>query len=169
MALHFALRSKPREDSADAVAYVLEPAQIVKQLERLLETKRAEKQWKAYVKKHPSYDFDEDEPERAYLPAGEEDFEELSLPTAPLLLDFPHITRRVAAQRSRFVVFGMDPMWLAKEAQKPNSFIKAVIVDGPSSYKIRCELRESGVTESVIFPDLDGLGREMKQLWEDRE
>jgi hypothetical protein len=29
------------------------------------------------------------------------------------------------------------------------------------------ELRDSGVTESVIYPDLDGLGREMKQLWEE--
>ena len=30
-------------------------------------------------------------------------------------------------------------------------------------------LRDCGVTESVIFPDLDGLGRETKQIWEDRK
>jgi hypothetical protein len=34
---------------------------------------------------------------------------------------------------------------------------------------MRIELRECGVTESVIFPDLDGLGREIKQVWEDRK
>jgi len=29
-------------------------------------------------------------------------------------------------------------------------------------------LREAGVTESVVYPDLDGLGRELKQLWDER-
>jgi hypothetical protein len=43
-----------------------------------------------------------------------------------------------------------------------------VTVDADSISKIRMELRDSGVTESVIFPDLDGLGREIKQRWEDR-
>jgi hypothetical protein len=33
---------------------------------------------------------------------------------------------------------------------------------------MRQELRGCGVTESVIYPDLDGLGREMRQLWDDR-
>jgi len=35
--------------------------------------------------------------------------------------------------------------------------------------KIRVDLRQSGVTESVVFPDLDGLGREIKQVWGDRK
>jgi hypothetical protein len=30
---------------------------------------------------------------------------------------------------------------------------------------MRIELRDCGVTESVIFPDLDGLGRKIKQIW----
>ena len=34
--------------------------------------------------------------------------------------------------------------------------------------KIRRELRDCGVTESVIYPDLDGIGREITQIWEDR-
>ena len=40
--------------------------------------------------------------------------------------------------------------------------------NGASSYSIKQQLREAGITESVIFPDLDGLGREMDQLWEDK-
>jgi hypothetical protein len=110
----------------------------------------------------------EEEFERLYLPAGEEDLNQLSPPTVPLLLDFPHITRRVAAQRSRFLVFGTDPAWLAKEATKSGSWIESIVVDGGSCYRIRRELRDSGVTESVIFPELDGLGREMRQFWLDR-
>jgi hypothetical protein len=30
------------------------------------------------------------------------------------------------------------------------------------------ELRQAGVTESVIFPDVDGLGRELPMIWEER-
>jgi hypothetical protein len=44
-----------------------------------------------------------------------------------------------------------------------------VVVDGKKTKSIRCDLRECGVTESVIFPDLDGLGRELKQLWDERQ
>jgi hypothetical protein len=168
MALHFAVRSKPRNDPADAIVYAIDPFRFGEYLDTLPETKRAEKQWKRYVTKHPQDELPEDEPERVYLPAGEADLKELSPPTVPLFLDFPHITRRVAAQRSRFLVFGTDPAWLAKEATKLGSLIEAIIVDGGSCYRIRRELRDSGITESVIFPDLDGLGREMRQLWLDR-
>lgn len=169
MALHFAVRSKPRNDPADAIVYAIDPFRFGKYLDTLSETKCAEKRWKRYVRKHPQDELPEDEPERVYLPAGEEDLKELSRPAVPLFLDFPHITRRVAAQRSRFLVFGADPAWLAKEATKPGCLIEAIIVDGDSCYRIRRELRDSGITESVIFPDLDGLGREMRQLWLDRK
>ena len=74
-----------------------------------------------------------------------------------------------AAQRSRFVVFGEDPFWLEKEYEEQD-FIKLIEIDpDPENIsKMRIELRECGVTGSVIFPDLDGLGRE-KQVWEDRK
>ena len=41
--------------------------------------------------------------------------------------------------------------------------------DPENIFKMRCELRDAGITESVIYPDLDGLGREIKQTWEDRK
>lgn len=31
---------------------------------------------------------------------------------------------------------------------------------------MQIDLKDCGITESVIFPDLDGLGREVKQLWQ---
>jgi len=55
------------------------------------------------------------------------------------------------------------------EQEKPDSSVRAIPIDGACSYQIRLELRDSGVTESVIFPDLDGLGRELRQLWDDRK
>jgi hypothetical protein len=168
MALHFAVRNKSRNDPTDAIIYAIDPFLLGKHLDELAETKRAEKQWKTYVKRHPLDELSEDESERVYLPASEEELKELSPPAVPMLLDVPHITRRVAAQRSRFLVFGTNPAWLAKEAEQSDRLIRSIIVEGRSCYRIRRELRESGVTESVIFPDLDGLGREMRQLWLDR-
>jgi len=47
--------------------------------------------------------------------------------------------------------------------------VKTVAIQAESVPAIKIELRESGVTESVIFPDLDGLGREISQRWEDRK
>jgi hypothetical protein len=57
--------------------------------------------------------FDEEEWERLYLPADEDDLKQLlDTPKIPLLWDSEHVTRRIAAQRSRFMIFGSDPDWL---------------------------------------------------------
>jgi len=90
------------------------------------------------------------------------------LPDDPLVMEFPHITRRVAAQRSRFIVFGRNLKWLSSRLGKPKFPIMEIIVDSNSKKKIKKQLRDNGITESVIYPDLDGLGREVRQEWEDR-
>jgi hypothetical protein len=168
MALHFAVRNK-RNDSEDARVYVLEPYRLVERIEALPDIEVLKQNWKPYVEKHPSYELSEDGWEYSYLPADEDDLAELYVIAPPLVLNFPHITRRVAAQRSRFIVLGTDPDWLAAEFRRADSCIKEIVVDSGSRHKIRQELRDCGITESVIYPDLDGLGREMKQLWEDRK
>jgi len=167
MALHFALRNKP-DDGLNGRVYVLESYRLAEQLKRLPDVKIIENDWKAYVAKHPSWDLDEDEWEDAFLPGDEQELAEMSVPRVPLVLDFPLITRRIAAQRSRFIVFGTEPNWLSDEINKPDSAIKLIEIAGGSRSKMRQELRDCGVTESVIYPDLDGLGREIRQLWEDR-
>jgi hypothetical protein len=160
IALHFAVW--PRENKgnypSDAFVYVLEPYRLVEKLKALPELDSTKQQWKAFVEKRPSEQFSEDEWDRAYLPAKAEVLKELSVPNAPLLIDFPHITRRVAAQRSRLMLFGTDPSWLSEEFAKPDSTIKVIPIKAESVSRIRGELRDCGVTESVIFPDLDGLG-----------
>ncbi|MGD0617750.1 MAG: FRG domain-containing protein [Bryobacteraceae bacterium] len=167
MALHFALRNK-KDDRHDARVYVLESYRLSEQLKQLPDVKILQDAWKAYVVKHPSWELSEDEWEDAYLPADDEDLAEINVPRPPLVLDFPLITRRIAAQRSRFIVFGTEPNWLSEEFEKPDSVIKLITIAASSRPTIRQELRDCGVTESVIYPDLDGLGREMRQLWDDR-
>ncbi len=168
MALHFAIRNK-QNDSHEGHVYVLEVYRLMERIKALPDMELLKQNWKSYTEKHPSFELDDDGWEDSYLPAGEEQLAELPVAVPPLVLDFPHITRRIAAQRSRFVVFGVDPNWLAAESVKPDSCISEIIVDADSRHAIRRELRDCGITESVIYPDLDGLGREMKQLWEDRK
>ena len=110
IALHFAVQRREDYDEDAAVVYVLEPDLLKAQLEALTGTADNKAAWKKYVANHPTWGFEEDDEERSYLPAdNKEDLKELPLPLAPMVLDFPHITRRVAAQRSRFVVLGVRP------------------------------------------------------------
>jgi hypothetical protein len=177
IALHFALRDKTKDALRDEITkslcnpivYVLDPDRLKERLKTFPEIETIKENWKAYVKNHPFFEGREDEWEYTYVPDNEEGLKELNIPSLPLVLDFPHFTRRVAAQRSRFVVFGTDPSWLSEQFENSDSDLTSIAIDRDCVSSIRVELRESGVTESVIFPDLDGLGREMNQLWEDRK
>lgn len=168
IALHFAIQCRDKDDETDAVVYVLEPDLLKIRLTRLPETTANKSAWKQYFKTHKTEGVDGDDYAQSYLPAEKPVRARLPLPRPPMVLDFPHITRRVAAQRSRFVVFGSAPNWLASRFGKDDDFpIKAIVIDGKCKQKIRDQLRDSGITELVIFPDLDGLGREMNQIFWD--
>jgi hypothetical protein len=168
MALHFALRNSD-DDNKDARVYVLEVYRLNEQLKSLPDMQLLKDGWKRYIEAHPSYDEeDEDTYENAYLPVDDTTRAEFNVPHPPLVLDFPHITRRIAAQRSRFIVLGTEPNWLSGDFRKPDSSIKLISIAANARARLRQELRDCGVTESVIYPDLDGLGREMRQLWNDR-
>jgi hypothetical protein len=168
VALHFAIQRREKDDESDAVVYVLEPDELKILLEAMPEAAANKAAWKGYVENHKPDGFDADDEAGSYLPVDKDERATLPLPEIPMVLDFPHLTRRVAAQRSRFVVFGRDPNWLADRFGKPDTFpIKTIVIDGKCKQKIRSGLRDSGITESVIFPDMDGLGREMAQdFWE---
>jgi hypothetical protein len=169
IALHFAVRNEPDGAKKDAIVYVLQPYKLRDELNALAKKKHIEEKWKAYVKSHPGKKLSEDEWEDCYLPAEDnEDRAKLKLPCAPLVLDMPHISRRVAAQRSQFIIFGTNPSWLSETLNKPDASIAEIVIAGHARDKVRSELRDTGVSESVIFPDLDGLGREMRQLWDVR-
>ena len=169
IALHFAVRDKAPSPASGSIVHVLYPYHLLKELERHSDRKDAIARWKQYSNSDP-YRLDPDDWERLYLPADEEDNENplLATPQIPLLWDSPHVSRRVAAQRSRFMIFGTDPFWLANFAKRKDSRLKAIRIPARSINAIRRQLRDAGVVESVIYPDLDGLGRELKQLWQER-
>jgi FRG domain-containing protein len=169
IALHFAVRNKSMPFKHGSVVYVLDPWWLVDLLAKHSGRADAKKRWKKYNKQHP-YDTSEDDWDRLYLPGDKDDAEDplLTTPKTPLLWDSHHVSRRVAAQRSRFMIFGTDPLWLTKMATKKKSRIFSIEIPGSSIGGIKQELRDAGITESVVYPDLDGLGRELKQVWEAR-
>ena len=169
IALHFAVVRKPWPPRSGSIIYVLDPYWLGKLLRKDPDRKDARKRWKEYAKQHPN-DNDEDDWERLYLPPEKDEIKNklLKTPATPLLWDLSHVTRRVAAQRSRFMIFGSDPDWLVRMEKVQGSRLVSITIPRGSINKIRWELRDAGVTESVVYPDLDGLGRELRQIWESR-
>ena len=70
--------------------------------------------------------------------------------------------------RSIADIFGSDPSWLVDQAKGEDSRVESIRIPGRAITKIKRQLRDAGITESVVYPDLDGLGRELKQLWHER-
>jgi hypothetical protein len=170
IALHFAVGHKPMPPKSGSIIYVLDPYWLIRLLKHHPDRKDAENRWKAYLEKEKPPEMDDDDWERLYLPTDEDDAKEplLKTPETPMLWDSPHVTRRVAAQRSRFMIFGTDPLWLLKMEKKKDSLLSSITIPRGSINRIRQELRDAGITESVVYPDLDGLGRELRQMWEAR-
>jgi hypothetical protein len=129
--------------------------------------KDANKRWKLYYEKDP-HDDCEDDWDRLYLPSDEDDDEDPLMTTLviPILSDSPHVSRHVAAQCSRFMILGTDRSWLAEHSKCSDSKIAVISIPAASEVSIKQELHDARVTKSVAFPDLDGLGRELKQKME---
>ncbi len=170
IALHFAVRDKTAPFDSGSVVHVLHAWWLVDVLKKDADRKDARRRWTRYLKKKGPHDLDEDDWDRLYLPLEEEESKEplLATPKTPLLWDSPHVSRRVAAQRSRFMIFGTDPLWLSEIAKKKTSRMLTLEIPADSIAGIKQDLRDAGITESVVYPDLDGLGRELRQAWEAR-
>jgi hypothetical protein len=167
MALHFAVRNKS-DDSYDALVYVLAPDALATRLKQSSDIKKHRRGWKDYVKRHPSYELEPDCWEDGYLPGDKVDLAELRLPQLPVVLDLPRFSRRIAAQRSRFIAFGADPHWLANEFKQSNSTIRRIIVAAAARPKIRQELRDCGSPSRLSIQIWMALDVRSDKIWEDR-
>jgi hypothetical protein len=168
--LHFTSRFTVRSAPAktDASIYILQPYHLLKTIRKLPSYDKAQVHWSKYRRKRKYEGLSEDDWDDTYLSLNSGERKELPLPDAPILWDSPHVSRRIAAQRSRFMIFGADPEWLSRLVNKEGAQLRQVTIPKEDFTAIRHELRDAGVTESVIFPDLDGLGREIEQEWADR-
>jgi FRG domain len=98
----------------------------------------------------------------AYKPVGDVK----TMKPFPISIFGAHNSQRIVAQRGVFVCFGKDtrPMEVIfeREGFAPECLLKVVVRRGklPAIYQA---LRPHGLTDSVVFPDLDGLAREIKR------
>jgi len=165
VALYFALKASGT--SHDAAVYMLDPWWLNKLVYKEFPTAKAVRPVGTALP-----DWEEAE---AYLPKDEFDNDLLG-PKLPLAIDPSHVARRFAAQRSRFTIFGRAADGLAKICDKAKGndcrlcripIKRAAVVD------MRRDLAMCGVSESTIFPDLEGFGRELnamfQELWVERK
>lgn len=97
-----------------------------------------------------------------YLPASPR--EELR-PELPIAVDPIHVSRRLAVQRSRFTIHGKDQNGLITVAAAHPGVLFRIILEKKSIARILDDLRTCGVSETTIFPDLEGLSRELLREW----
>lgn len=92
--------------------------------------------------------------------AWEPRFGGFELPVAIIPTD---IHPRMTTQRSCFTVHGYDPKPLSDIIEPP--IIQKYQIHSDGVEDIRSDFRKMGITRSVLFPDLDGLARELSGLW----
>ena len=171
MATHFSV-SGDVDKSEGAFMYVVDPYALLKEIDEHPENEKFIASWKAHRKhrrrQNPSWSETWDD---LYIPGftlpkkSKSPHPRPAMPDTPLVMEFPQFTRRVAAQRSRFMACGRNKNWLADWAALADSRIWRIFIQKDHFAEIKQQLRDAGMTESVIFPDLDGLGRELNELW----
>jgi hypothetical protein len=84
----------------------------------------------------------------------------------PIAIYGTHNSQRIVAQRGVFVCFGKDTrtMEIIFEQEKFSAdCLKKMIIKRAQLPSVYDALRRHGLTDSVVFPDLDGLAREIKR------
>lgn len=83
----------------------------------------------------------------------------------PIAIWTKSIHVRMHAQNSRFTIFGRrhEPMeqMLKNEKMFELGFLHKIIIDKKKAEDIYYQLQSVGITEGILFPDLDGLARDV--------
>lgn len=84
----------------------------------------------------------------------------------PIAIYGAHNSQRIVAQRGVFVCFGKNISSM-EEAYQEQSFpvdcLMKTVIRRERLLHMYEALRRHGITDSVVFPDLDGLAREIKR------
>lgn len=87
----------------------------------------------------------------------------------PLAIYGAYNSPRIVAQRGAFTIFGhnrtaMETLYDSNAF--PPSSLTQIVLDKELLAAMRRSILNHGITESVVFPDLDGLAKEMKRNFE---
>jgi FRG domain len=91
-------------------------------------------------------------------------FDEMNLP--PVALYGAHNSPRIVAQRGVFTIFGQNTVSMEKIHEQdrfPRRTLTKLILPKEALPDMRKSILSHGITESVVFPDLEGLAKEMKR------
>ncbi len=147
LALYFAIRKSSAE--SDAVVWVLDPWWLNEQVIGTSEV----------------------------LPAGHskiakwlpKPFSKADLPRLPVALYPPHVMRRVGVQKSCFTIHGSLRDGIYRVAlRKRERRLRKIVVPKSKIDRVRLELATCGIVESTVFPDLEGLARELNVKWSEK-
>lgn len=82
----------------------------------------------------------------------------------PIAIIPPFVDIRMSAQKSCFTVHGKLKDGFSKAFQRNRNFrLVQFVFDGSHAIDLKNELNLSGITEGTLFPDLEGLARELKE------
>lgn len=87
----------------------------------------------------------------------------------PVAIYGAHNSPRIVAQRGCFVIFGQSTQSMEDAFTQelfPASCLQKVILTRDVLPAMRSSILKNGITESVVFPDLDGLSKEIKRDFE---
>lgn len=88
-------------------------------------------------------------------------YKKLALPKRPIALVPPYNSARITAQRGTFTIHGKRIEGLEKMFTKK---LKKIIIPKDQCIEIRRNLRNAGISEFTLFPDLDGLCRDIRSV-----
>lgn len=150
----FRVRSRPRENptlsfSTDAAIWILDPVL-----------------WNKHALRQQSYDggvlTPGDSSLHPYKPMTQ--FKDMYVDSVGLY--GAHNSPRIVAQRGVFTIFGQKTISMEQAYEKekfPSASLLKLNLNRAVLPQMRCSIFNQGITESVVFPDLDGLAREMKR------
>jgi hypothetical protein len=92
-------------------------------------------------------------------------FSDRRLPSLPVAVAPPHVFRRMSAQQSAFTIHGSQPDGLSDVHGDGDRRLVKIAIPGPAITDIRKDLGTAGIVETTVFPDLEGLGKELRANW----
>jgi len=91
----------------------------------------------------------------------------LILPDLPIAIRPPHVSRRIAAQQSMFTIFGAQQN-LVRALPLSDGFesrLAKIVVPATAAPSIAGDLERCGISETMVFPDLEALSRELTDYY----
>ncbi len=159
MGLYFAFMECPSKISSKGIISFRSPAAVWVLNPTL---------WNRHALKNQSFDgkvlTSADDSLKGYRPLASFD----GMNNLPVALYGTHNSTRIVAQRGVFTIFGQGRIPMERMFRENNfpkdSLLKITIL--PNNLpKFRKSLFRNGITESVVFPDLEGLAKEIKKIF----